>query len=330
MSDALITVEELRYAYRRASSGRPALDGLSFAVARGEIFGLLGPNGAGKTTAVKILTTILRPGSGRATVAGHDVVRAPLAVRRSLVAVLQENAVETLLSVRDNLVLYGLLHGLAGSDLEQRLRAVVDLLELGDYLRGRAQSLSGGFKRRLQVAKALMVETPILFLDEATTGMDPLVKRRVIDALRHQAARGRTVVLTTQLLEEAEALCDHMVLMDQGRTLARGSLSELRSLSRKMFRIHLSFAAPGAEAVAALRALGPRSLQERGGEIEMNVEGSEDEWIRHMARISERWPLSHFEIRGANLEQIFLELYGTPPPVSDHPITRSPDPPMPS
>jgi ABC-2 type transport system ATP-binding protein len=332
MSDALITVEGLRYSYRRASSGRPALDGISFTVRRGEIFGLLGPNGAGKTTVVKILTTILRPGSGRALVAGHDVVREPLAVRRSLVAVLQENAVETLLSVRDNLMLYGLLHGLARAQLEQRIRAVVDLLELGDYLRGRAQALSGGFKRRLQVAKALMVETPILFLDEATTGMDPLIKRRVIDALRHQAARGRTVVLTTQLLEEAEALCDHMVLMDAGRTLARGSLSELRALSRKMFRIHLSFAQPDAEASAALRAIAPRSLEERGGEIEMTVEGSEDEWIRHMARISERWPLSHFEIRGANLEQIFLELYGdpqaVPPQTSNDPLTRSPDGPI--
>jgi ABC-type multidrug transport system ATPase subunit len=324
VSDALITVEDLRYTYRRASSRRPALDGLSFAVRRGEIFGLLGPNGAGKTTAVKILTTILRPASGRVTVAGYDVGRDPLAVRRSLVAVLQENAVETLLSVRDNLVLYGLLHGLSRGELDERIRAVVDLLELGDYLRGRAQSLSGGYKRRLQVAKALMVETPILFLDEATTGMDPLVKRRVIEALRHQTARGRTVVLTTQLLEEAEALCDHMVLMDAGRALARGSLSELRALSHKMFRIHLSFALPEGEAAAALRALHPRSLQERGSEIEMTVEGTEDEWIRHMARISERWPFSHFEIRGANLEQIFLELYGArspaPPGVSDPPM----------
>jgi ABC-2 type transport system ATP-binding protein len=182
MSDAIIQVENFGHVYRRGQSPRPALDGLSFAVRRGEIFGLLGPNGAGKTTVVEILTTILRPTSGRALVAGHDVRTHPLEVRRQFAAVLQENAVETLLSTRDNLLLYGYLHGLSRSQTTRRMEEVVVLLELHEHLGQRAQALSGGNKRRLQVAKALMVETPILFLDEATTGMDPLVKRRVVEA----------------------------------------------------------------------------------------------------------------------------------------------------
>ncbi len=310
MSQPVIQVEGLRHVYKRGSSPRPALDGLSFAVQPGEIFGLLGPNGAGKTTVVRILTTILRATSGRAWVAGYDVRTHPLEARRQLAAVLQENAVETLLSTRDNLLLYGYLHGLSRSETARRMEDVVDLLELHEHLGQRAQALSGGNKRRLQVAKALMVETPVLFLDEATTGMDPLVKRRVVEAIRRRAASGRTVLLTTQLLDEAESLCDRMVLLDHGRSIAEGKLRELRALSRKLFRITLSFAQTTAEASAALNELRARSLEERDGEFLLVAEGSEDEWIRKMAQVSARWPLSHLEIRGANLEQIFLELYG--------------------
>ncbi len=310
MNKPIILVENLRHVYRRRNTERPALDGLDFAVRQGEIFGLLGPNGAGKTTAIRILTTILKPLSGRAEVAGYDVVRQPLEVRRRIAAVLQENAVETLLSVCDNLLLYGYLHGLSRRQIKPGLEEVVDLLELGEVLPQRAQDLSGGYKRRLQVAKALMVDTPVLFLDEATSGMDPLIKRRVMQAIRDRAARGRSVLLTTQLLDEAESLCDHMVLMDRGKALAAGKLRELRSLRQKMFLIQISFAKPEAEISPALEELRPKSLEVRDGEFHLTVEGSEDEWIRNMARISERWPLSHLEIRGASLEQIFLELYG--------------------
>ncbi len=204
---------------------------------------------------------------------------------------------------------------------------MVELLELAPYLPQRAQALSGGFKRRLQVAKALMVDTPILFLDEATTGMDPLIKRRVVQAIRDQAAAGRTIVMTTQLLDEAESLCDRMVLMNAGTAMAGGRLSELRALARKIFHLRLAFLEPSAEGLTALRELGPRHFEEEGGEVTMVVEGTEDEWIRRMARISERWPFGQFEIRGASLEEIFLELYGTADPKqgpADAGATREP------
>ncbi len=308
MSDEpAILVEKLRYQYRGAPS--PALDGLDFSVNPGEIFGLLGPNGAGKSTAVKILTTILKPGGGRAFVGGCDVARQPLAARRLLAAVLQENAIETLLSVRDNLRLYGRLHGLSGVETEKSAAPVIELLGLGDQMDKRAQALSGGYKRRLQVAKALMIETPVLFLDEATTGMDPLIKRTVMNAIREQAKRGRTVLLTTQLLDEAEALCDRMTLLHHGKSIASGRLAEIKGRFKKVFSISLGFTDADPQALSALRELAPRKLEEGGGEIVMTVEGREDEWIRHMAKISERWPLSHFEIRGASLEEIFIELY---------------------
>lgn len=308
--DEILSVRDLHYAYGRGKSAKPALNGLDLSVKRGEIVGLLGPNGAGKTTTVRILTTILRPEPGHAFVDGHDVAREPLAARRKVAAVLQENAVETLLSTHDNLLVYGRLHGLAGAEVQRRIDEVSDLLELGDQLQKRAQELSGGYKRRLQIAKALMVDSPVLFLDEATTGMDPFIKRKTMKAIRDQTARGRTVVLTTHLLDEAESLCDRMILMNKGRSMAAGKLRELRTLSQKMFRIRISFADLATDASALLRELGPKSLEERDGEVEMVVEGSEDEWIRKMAIVSERHPLSHLEILGVNLEQIFLHVYG--------------------
>jgi ABC-2 type transport system ATP-binding protein len=308
MPEPAIRVENLRYQYRHAPT--PALDGLDFSVGPGEIFGLLGPNGAGKSTAVKILTTILKPGGGRAFVGGRDVALHPLEARRQLAAVLQENAIETLLSVRDNLELYGRLHGLSAAETKTRAAPMIELLGLGDQLEKRAQTLSGGYKRRLQVTKALMIETPVLFLDEATTGMDPLIKRTVMNAIREQARRGRAVLLTTQLLDEAEALCDRMTLLHMGKSIASGRLAEIKGQFKKVFSISLGFTGADPLAVAALRELTPRKIEEGGGEILMTVEGREDEWIRQIAKISERWPLSHFEIRGASLEEIFIELYG--------------------
>src|SRR5262245_34718460 len=309
----IIACKDLHYVYRKGSvdGSRPeALAGLDFEVRAGEVFGILGPNGAGKTTLVKILTTILRPTAGQAMVAGHDVAREPLAARKHLCAVLQENAVETMLSVWDNLLLYGYLHGYARERSEQEARRVVELLELQPYLRQKAQALSGGYKRRLQLAKALMVKSPILFLDEATTGMDPLIKRRALEAIGEEARGGRTVLLATQLLDEAEILCDRMLLMHHGKALASGTLEEIRQRSCKALSIYLSFEKPSPQAVAYLRSLQPRSLREEEHEFELVVEGREDEWIQKMAALSTRFPLSRFEIRAASLEQIFVELYG--------------------
>jgi ABC-2 type transport system ATP-binding protein len=306
VSVEVVRAEELRHVYRK---GKVAVDGVSFSVAAGEIFGLLGPNGAGKTTIVRMLTTILKPTSGHAWIGGHDVAREPLAVRRKIVAVLQENAVETLLSTQDNLLLYGYLHGYSREETRKRVDRVVETLELNEHLHSPARALSGGYKRRLQVAKALMVDTPVLFLDEATTGMDPLIKRRVVDLIREEAARGRSVLLTTQL-DEAEALCDRMVLMKEGKVLAAGSMQELRQRAHKAFRLFVRFQQDTAESRELLRSLAPRSLKASHGEYEITVEGSEDQWIREMARISERHPLEHLEIRAADLEEIFFELYG--------------------
>ena len=231
MADA-ITVNDLRKVFeRRGAPPVHAIDGVSFSVPVGHIFGLLGPNGAGKTTTLKILTTLLRPTSGTATVVGVNVVRDPLAVRRQIVVVVQESAAELFLTVRDNLLTFGRFYGLHGSDLKRRAEDIMEKFGLTSEASRKAVDLSGGYRRRVQVAKALLVKTPIVFLDEFSTGMDPILKRAVMDLLREEARSGRTIVLTTQILTEAEALCDDILIINHGREVARGDVDTIKALA---------------------------------------------------------------------------------------------------
>ncbi len=231
MTDAL-RVQGLRKTFhRRGAAPVEALQGLTFSVPEGHIFGLLGPNGAGKTTTLRILTTLIRATGGKAEVAGVDVHDDPLGVRKRIVVVVQESAAEIFLTVRDNLVTFGRFHGLHGPDLKRRADEVMEQFGLTQDASRKAQDLSGGFRRRIQVAKALMVKTPVVFLDEFSTGMDPILKRSVMELLREQARQGRTIVLTTQILQEAESLCDDILIINRGREVARGDVPTIKALS---------------------------------------------------------------------------------------------------
>jgi ABC-2 type transport system ATP-binding protein len=271
---------------------------------------LLGPNGAGKSTIVRILTTIVQPTSGTARVFEHDVVHQPLDVRKQIAVVLQETAVETLLSVRDNLHIYGRLHGLSTAETQRRTAAVLEQFDLSDKQKEKAQDLSIGMRRRLQVAKVFMVDSPLLFLDEATTGMDPIIKRQTLDSIRELSRQGRTIFLTTQLLEEAEALCDQIVILNHGKSIASGSLDRLRSLTKRRSHVSLSFAAEQPEAVQALQSLNPISLTVDGKDAEMQFEGEEASIFEQLSKISQQFRIERFEIRGISLEEIFVELMG--------------------
>jgi ABC-2 type transport system ATP-binding protein len=302
-----IEVDDLKKAYR-SSSGEPvhALAGVSFSVAPGQIYGFLGPNGAGKSTLVKILTTITTPSAGRASVHGFDVVRNPLDVRRQIAVVLQQTAVETMLTVKDNLLIYAYLHGIARLEAEKRMRSVLEEFDLEAKAGETVQDLSIGTKRRVQVAKLFMIDAPIIFLDESTTGMDPLMKRRVLDRIRAEANKGRTVLLTTQVLSEAEQLCDTIMIIDHGRTLAAGTLDDLRALSAQMFRVSLTFSEVDQNLRARLESLNPVELRIEGKSAEMLFRGEESSLLSRLAEISQSTAITHFEVRGADLEEIFV------------------------
>lgn len=285
-----------------------ALNGISFQVPQGRIYGLLGPNGAGKSTLVKILSTITPLTSGRASVMGFETVRQPQAVREQLAVVLQQTATENLLTVRDNLLIYAYLHGVKSAVAQQRLRAVVDEFELGDRLRDTVQELSLGTKRRIQVAKIFMLEAPVIILDEATTGMDPLMKRRVMDRLRAEVRNGRTILLTTQVLSEAEELCESIMILDHGREMASGSLRELRKLSTHIFRVSLMFAGADGDLMGRLQKLNPVELQVDGNSAEMVFHGEEASLLGKLADLSRETPILQFEVRGPTLEEVFIAL----------------------
>ncbi len=308
MTDA-IEVADLQKVYR-TSNGEVvrALDGVSFQVPQGRIYGLLGPNGAGKSTLVKILSTITPLTSGRAAVLGFDVTRQPLATRQQLAVVLQQTATENLLTVRDNLLIYAYLHGVKSQAARKRLQTVVEEFELGSQLRDTVQELSLGTKRRIQVAKIFMLDAPVIMLDEATTGMDPLMKRRVMDRLRAEARQGRTILLTTQVLSEAEELCESIMILDRGRSMASGTLPELRKLSTHMFRVNLLFADTNGDLVSKLEALQPVKLDVDGNSVEMVFQGEEASLLGRLADISRETPILQFEVRGPTLEEIFITL----------------------
>jgi ABC-2 type transport system ATP-binding protein len=209
--------------------GTAALDGFDLAVPAGTVCGLLGPNGAGKTTAVRILTTLLRADGGRAEVAGADVATQAHEVRRRIGLSGQEAAVDEILSGRQNLVLFGRLNRLDRATARRRAGELLDQLGLADTGDKAVKHYSGGMRRRLDLAVTLILAPAVLFLDEPTTGLDPRNRNEVWSALRALVAGGTTVLLTTQYLDEADQLADHVAVMDAGRVIAGGTPGELKA-----------------------------------------------------------------------------------------------------
>jgi ABC-2 type transport system ATP-binding protein len=220
---------EARGLVKSYPKGVTALEGLSFAVAPGTIFGLLGPNGAGKSTAVKILTTLAQPDEGRATVAGFDVVAAPDRVRRTIGAVSQGSGVDVQATGRENLRLQGHIYGLRGPSLEQRVDELLERFGLAEAAGRVARGYSGGMQRRLDIAMALVHDPQVLFLDEPTTGLDPEVRADMWQQISSLSAdQGKTVLLTTHYLEEADQLAARLAIVDRGKVVAEGTPDELK------------------------------------------------------------------------------------------------------
>jgi ABC-2 type transport system ATP-binding protein len=207
-----------------------ALDGVSFSVPAGTIFGLLGPNGAGKSTTVKILTTLARADAGSARVAGVDVVRDPVAVRRAVGVVGQKNAVDREATGRENLLLQGRLYGLGGRDLRARVDDLLERFTLADAADRFVRGYSGGMQRRLDVALGLVARPQVLFLDEPTTGLDPEVRAAMWEEISALAREeGLTILLTTHYLEEADQLASQLAIVDRGKIVAEGSPEQLKA-----------------------------------------------------------------------------------------------------
>ena len=309
MDEIALEVENLVKVYhpRRQAPVR-AVDGMSFGVARGTIFGLLGPNGAGKPSILKVLSTLGRPTGGRARLLGFDVVAQPLEVRRRISMVLQETAVEMFLSVRDNLLSFARFHAIDRNLARQRAAVVLERFHLAADADRKVQDLSGGQRRRVQVAKVFMVTTPVLFLDEFSTGMDPILKRSVMGYLREEARQGRTIVLTTQILSEAEELCDDILIMNKGRQVARGDLHALKLLSEGVYEVVMTFDELPALIEGELARLAPLRMKINQNTIELALKAEEARVLELVTELARNRRVLRVEISGASLEDIFVEL----------------------
>jgi ABC-2 type transport system ATP-binding protein len=307
-SDSIVVRDLVKTFTRRAQPEVRAVDGLSFTVRRGSIFALLGPNGAGKTTTLKMLTTLLRPTSGAITVEGFDPVREALEVRKRISVVIQESAADLFLSVVDNFATFGRFHGLSPTAIHDRIEDVLEQFELRPEANRKVMDLSGGFKRRVQVAKVFMIDTPVVFLDEFSTGMDPLLKRSVMARLRQESSRGRTIVLTTQILSEAEELCDDILILRAGRQAARGDINTLKLLSGGLYEISVTFAERPDLLEAAVAPYHPLRVETSQNSALITVreqEGRVLDLVAHLGRIGR---VLRIEVSGASLEDIFIEL----------------------
>jgi ABC-2 type transport system ATP-binding protein len=306
--EALQVANLVKLYARRGQPPVRALDGVTFSVARGQIFGLLGPNGAGKSTLLRILSTLARPTSGTASVLGRDVVAAPLDVRRQISVVIQESAAELFLSVRDNFETFARFHGLPPATTRDRIARVLDDFGLAADAHRKVMDLSGGLKRRVQVAKIFLVDTPLVFLDEFSTGMDPLLKRAVMDMLRREATRGRTIVLTTQILGEAEALCDDILILNHGREVARGDLHTLKLLSEGVYELTVTFETLPAGIEELIASRRPIRFVVSQNTIEATLKEDEAGILAVLADLASRGRVLRVEVGGATLEDIFVEL----------------------
>jgi ABC-2 type transport system ATP-binding protein len=311
MADAMI---EARDVAKRFGKTR-ALSGVSFEVGRGTVLGLLGPNGAGKTTMIRVLTTLLRPDAGQARVAGFDVVTDGQRVRSVIGLAGQYAAVDEILTGRENLELVGLWYHLPKREYRRRAQETLERLSLTDAADRQVKTYSGGMRRRLDIGASLIANSPVLFLDEPTTGLDPQSRNEVWLFIRELVKAGTTVLLTTQYMEEAEHLANRIVVIDKGTEIAAGTADELKAQTGGA-TLEARVADPrdtdrAAAVLASVAGAAPRSDPESG---RVRIPAGEGTGL--LLDVGRRLqdagiPLDDLGIRRPTLDEVFLSLTGT-------------------
>ena len=289
-----------------------AVDGVDLTVRKGEIFGFLGPNGAGKTTVIRMLITLLTPTAGSITVAGYDVVRYPQEVRLRIGAALQEAALDSKQTGRELLRLQRRLYGLSGKKVDRRIADLSDLVDIGEGMDRLIGTYSGGMKRRLDLAAALIHNPEVLFLDEPTTGLDPVSRNRVWEEVRNiNRELGVTIFLTTQYLEEADALADRVGIINRGTLAAQGTPKELKR-ARGSDLIIAKFEGDATVSVEALKAIqGVAHVEAHGQELTVSV-GNGAALISTVAlALNQRGiDVQELTLRTPTLDDVFLQVTG--------------------
>jgi ABC-2 type transport system ATP-binding protein len=293
-----------------------ALNGLSLAIRSGSVYGLLGPNGAGKTTAVRVLSTLLKPNGGTATVLGLDVERDAAAVRRKVSLTGQYASVDEDLTGHENLVLVSRLLGMSWADARRRATELLAAFGLSEAASRQVRTFSGGMRRRIDIAASLVTRPDILFLDEPTTGLDPRSRNQVWDLVRQIAGTGTTVLLTTQYLEEADRLAERMAVIDHGRVIAEGTSRELKaSIGGNTLRVQLANAAQRIEARALVERLLGSDMLSNADPTTISIKVSDAAAASHvLGQLSQaNIVLDNFSLGTPSLDDVFFTLTGKPP-----------------
>jgi ABC-2 type transport system ATP-binding protein len=302
----MLEVRDLRKNY----GATPALAGVSFQVQPGEMFGLLGPNGAGKTTLMSIVSGLLDPSAGQVFLAGCEFLRRDRELRRIIGIVPQELAIYNELSARENLRFFGQLYGLDGSELEQRIDKILTAIALSDRADQRAGTFSGGMKRRLNLGASLVHEPRILLLDEPTTGVDPQSRNHIFEEVRRLNAEGITIVYTSHYMEEVQALCPRIGIIDHGKLVACDTVKNL--LGQLPGRLRLSVRAMPPQSLTRLQTLeGIRVLTPNPQSLEIECRDVKATLLQVVSILhEEQVEMTSLETEEPNLEHVFLHLTG--------------------
>jgi ABC-2 type transport system ATP-binding protein len=303
----VVTVENLRKHYGDVH----AVDGISFEIHEGEIFGLLGPNGAGKTTTINVLCTYTEPTAGKIIVAGHSVTAEPDAVKRVIGVVPQDIALYPDLNAVENLRFFGRMYDVRRARLEQRIAGLLQLVGLTEHVRKRVEHYSGGMKRRLNLAVGLLSEPRFLMLDEPTVGVDPQSRNGIFENIRALNQQGLTILYTTHYMEEAELLCHRVAVMDQGRIIALDTPQNLiNTLGTGI--LHVGVKDVDQEMLARLQALHQvKAVNRRDGTLAFEIVDAQRALLDIIALFSETGtPMTSLEILEPNLESVFIQLTG--------------------
>ena len=289
-----------------------ALDGMDLIVKRGQVVGLLGPNGAGKTTMVRILSTLLKPTSGAATVAGYDVVKQPDEVRRAIGLTGQYAAVDEYLTGRENLRMFGDLYHLERAYAKARAQELLDAFDLAEAADRPVRTYSGGMRRRLDLASSLIAKPSILFLDEPTTGLDPRSRLGMWSVIKELVAEGTTVLLTTQYLEEADQLAEDIVVIDHGRVIAHGTAEALKDqIGGDRIEVTITDAARVDEAATAIRSVSTGEPLVEQAHISAPVTGGSTVLVDAIRVLDAQGiEVDDLALRRPTLDDVFLALTG--------------------
>ena len=300
-SSVIVDVKNLRKQYGEF----PAVDGLSFSIEEGEVFGLLGPNGAGKTTTLHMLATILRPTSGTASINGYDIVRQPSKVRKSIGMVFQEPSSDDLLTGAENLRMHAMLYGVPSPLREERAKEVLELVDLTDRKDGLVKHYSGGMRRRLEIARGLLHNPKILFLDEPTLGLDPQTREHIWKYVERLVAEQKiSIIITTHYMDEADRLCDRIAIVDHGRIVVDDSPEVLkRALGGDMVRLTMSN--PKLEAIREMPFV--KKVEVRDRTVLLTVEDAGSHAQEILAVIGK---VDSVELRPPTLNDVFLQYTG--------------------